>query len=491
MRIFRIFRRLQWKLTFSYAIVTAISLVILQMGLIVYSVFFSGGFAPALAFAMGSAADESYSYLQQTPPDYEGLQRWLVDIKETSVSDDSFLNDAPLGEITFMAVVDPAGDVLAAYPPTAASQGSPLARQLEPPSADVLQTALDPSVAMDASRDNLEQFSARIEIGTLVAAVPLVDQQQGNRELLGVWLMRTNQTSSAGLQTITNVTLQLLPQVVITASIFAIIVGALFGFIASRSLTRRLGRLVKTASAWSKGDFSAVAADSSRDELGQLAQQLNRMSEEIQLLLRVRQDLATFEERNRLARDLHDSVKQQLFATGMQVGAARALLEQNDPTADARLADAERLAHAAQQELTMIIHELRPAALETKGLANALREYVGDWSRHSGIAAHISYQGQCELPLALEQTLFRVAQEALANVARHSNASRADVRVRWHKQGVELTVIDNGKGFNPVSVNGTGVGLQSMRERLEPLGGRLVVESSPGYGTSVIARIAY
>jgi NarL family two-component system sensor histidine kinase LiaS len=241
--------------------------------------------------------------------------------------------------------------------------------------------------------------------------------------------------------------------------------------------------------AWSKGNLSVAARDSSADELGQLAQRLNHMAEELKTLLQVRQELATVEERNRLARDLHDSVKQQLFATGMQVGAARALLALDTNRADERLIDAERLAHAAQQELTMIIHELRPAALESKGLAAALRDYVDDWARHSGIRADISYQGERELPLVLEQALFRVAQEALANVARHSGASHADVRVIWSPESVLLSVSDNGHGFNPESQARHGVGLKSMHERLDTLGGTLTVASTPGQGTTVSAQI--
>jgi signal transduction histidine kinase len=138
----------------------------------------------------------------------------------------------------------------------------------------------------------------------------------------------------------------------------------------------------------------------------------------------------------------------------------------------------------------MIIHELRPAALESKGLAAALRDYVDDWSRHSGIAAHVSYQGQRELPLLLEQTLFRVAQEALANVARHSGASRVQVQVQWDPQTVTLTVADNGRGFSMDARPKTGVGLKSMQERLESLGGSFVLESAPEHGTTVTAQLA-
>jgi signal transduction histidine kinase len=118
-----------------------------------------------------------------------------------------------------------------------------------------------------------------------------------------------------------------------------------------------------------------------------------------------------------------------------------------------------------------------------------LREYVADWARHSGINADISYQGERELPLVLEQALFRVAQEALANVARHSGATHADVRVVWSSEGVLLRVADDGNGFNPENQTRRGVGLKSMHERLDTLGGTLTVSSAPGQGTTVSAQI--
>jgi signal transduction histidine kinase len=114
--------------------------------------------------------------------------------------------------------------------------------------------------------------------------------------------------------------------------------------------------------------------DPSGDELGQLARRLNGMAEQVQNLLAVRQELAVIEERHRLARDLHDSVKQQIFAMAMQVAAARTLMDNNSDAARVRLTEAERLVKQAQQELTALIRELRPAALGDKGLVVALRE---------------------------------------------------------------------------------------------------------------------
>jgi NarL family two-component system sensor histidine kinase LiaS len=154
------------------------------------------------------------------------------------------------------------------------------------------------------------------------------------------------------------------------------------------------------------------------------------------------------------------------------------------------LAEAEQLVRQAQQELTTLIQELRPAALESKGLATALRDYVADWSRQSNISVEVRVQGERSLPLVVEQTLFRVAQEALANVARHGEAATARVYLVWDGNGVTLTVSDDGQGFNMAAMNGKGMGLQSMRERVEALGGRLAVDSKPKVGTEVTAQLA-
>ncbi len=485
-RTLSMFRGLQWKLTLSYALVTAISIVILQLGLLAYSVYFSESLAPVLVAYMRDQDETAEAYMRVTPIDRGGLLAWLQRI----AADDElgqFAGRLPVGEIAMMAVVDTEGRVLAAHPLETVEMGQLLLPHLTPAAANVLQTALKtPPGASFELEDRFEGLTDRSGGSMLVGAVPLED---GFGRVRGAWIIMTDQATSGNVRSLASFTGEILFQIVQLAVIFAVIVGTLFGFITARGLTRRLRHMISAAHAWGEGDFSAGVRDASGDELGQLGQQLNRMAEELQNLLQMRQELATVDERNRLARDLHDSVKQQLFATGMQIGAARALLERDSVQAEKRLADAERLAHDVQKELTMIIQELRPAALENKGLAAALRDYIKEWSQHSGIMAYISYRGERELPLALEQALFRVAQEALANVARHSGANRVDVYVVWTHTEITLQVADNGRGFHHDTRLRKGVGLQSMQERLQSLGGTLDVASIPGQGTTVTAQV--
>jgi signal transduction histidine kinase len=228
----------------------------------------------------------------------------------------------------------------------------------------------------------------------------------------------------------------------------------------------------------------------------ELARRRNeQLVEELRAAQHQLKDLAVDEERNRLARELHDSVKQQVFAIGMQLGAARASLDEQ-AEAYAHVAEAERLARLAGQELSALIRELRPPALEHRTLAATLQAHVEDWSRQSHIPASVRVTGEAALSPAGEAALLRVSQEALANVARHSQATAVEVSLAYAgapndgagRPSATLTVADNGRGFELPGV-ARGVGLDSMRERMEALGGRLTVESTPGAGTRVVAQI--
>src|SRR5262249_9714563 len=150
----------------------------------------------------------------------------------------------------------------------------------------------------------------------------------------------------------------------------------------------------QAAEAWSHGEFAVEVHDPTHDEIGQLGQDLNGMASQLHTLLATREQLAAIEERNRLARDLHDSVKQNGFATALLVGAAPRHLPLDALPAQSSLAEAEALAEQTRQELTTLIRELRPASLDDKGLAVVLSDYAADWSRRMGITASMHVQGE-------------------------------------------------------------------------------------------------
>jgi signal transduction histidine kinase len=212
-----------------------------------------------------------------------------------------------------------------------------------------------------------------------------------------------------------------------------------------------------------------------------------RLVEELQATQQKLKELAVLEERNRLARDLHDSVKQQVFAISMQLSAARIALSENDQ-AYQPVVEAERLAQQAGTELTSLIHQLRPPGLVQKTLADAVREYVDDWVRQNNIKAETDIDPELSLSVEAEQVLFRVLQEALSNVARHSQAGQVSVTLRSESGHVKLMVQDDGVGYDAGRIT-QGVGLDSMRERLAAANGDLEISSRKSRGTLVIATV--
>ena len=177
------------------------------------------------------------------------------------------------------------------------------------------------------------------------------------------------------------------------------------------------------------------------------------MADQLQTLLTTRQELAVIEERHRLARDLHDSIKQQMFVITLLVGAAREMVTDH-AQATQTLDEAVRLTGQAQQELTALIHELRPLALAGKGLSAALAELLTGWEQSTGIAVETLLPDDLQAPFAIEQALYRIAQEALNNIARHSGATQVDLRLLREPERLTLRIQDNGRGFNPPQVRG-------------------------------------
>ena len=168
----------------------------------------------------------------------------------------------------------------------------------------------------------------------------------------------------------------------------------------------------------------------------------------------------------------------------MQLRAARNLLPNDPETAEGHLEKVEDLVKASQAELELLIANLRPTALEDQGLPAALEAYAKTWSTHSGIPCKLEVENQREIPLQIEQSMYRVAQEALANISRHSSTEKANIRITFENDLIEMCIIDHGVGFDPDRVQ-EGFGLMGMEQRVLELGGSLSIESHPGEGTDV------
>ncbi len=200
--------------------------------------------------------------------------------------------------------------------------------------------------------------------------------------------------------------------------------------------------------------------------------------------------LATASERLRLARDLHDSVKQHVFVTAMEIGAARALVGRDPGAVAIHLDRADMSIREAQGELVAMIHQPGKPRLAGRSLADALRDYLSDWSRQTAICAEERLgANSAPLPATVSDAVYRVAQEALANVARHSQATQVVVTLTANDETQTLRIWDNGCGFVPDAVALTGetrgYGLCNMRERLAAINGSLTIESRLGQGTCV------
>src|SRR3954454_17287241 len=198
-------------------------------------------------------------------------------------------------------------------------------------------------------------------------------------------------------------------------------------------------------------------------------------------------ELTVVEERNRVARELHDSVTQNLFGVVLAAEAASTLMDRDPATARVQLQRVQELARAGMEELRSLIFELRPAALAAEGLAATLRKHVGVLRRvyDQDIALHVA--GTPRLGGATDGDVLRIAQEAVNNALHHARASRIEVGLDARNGTLVLTVSDDGVGFDPAdpALRARRLGLTSMEERARALGGALSIDSVPGSGTSV------
>ncbi len=202
-------------------------------------------------------------------------------------------------------------------------------------------------------------------------------------------------------------------------------------------------------------------------------------------------ELSIMEERNRIARELHDSVTQKLFSLRLTADAASALLDRDPLRAAAELATVRGLAAEATEELRAIVVGQRPADLRGDGLDIALRKQAELLDRvHEPTIRYVTCHCVPALTEARQQAVYRIAQEAVHNALRHAGATRIDVSMVADGETVVLEVRDDGAGFDPRSVAsaagaGRRLGLASMRERARAAGGKVAVTSEPGRGTTV------
>lgn len=240
-------------------------------------------------------------------------------------------------------------------------------------------------------------------------------------------------------------------------------------------------------------EAGACDAFSSEDAniLTTIADMLAGALENVRLYRRA-QAAAVLEERNRLARELHDSVTQQLFSMTLTAQAARAQLERNPQRVAGQLERLQETATAALAEMRALIFQLRPPALRDQGLIAALQQHAQLLAQREGIKIGLSVIGDERLARGIEQPIFRIVQEALNNVCKHAAACNVQITLELTNDTIIVRVCDDGAGFDPEATPtsiGRQLGLLGMRERAAELGGSMDLNSAPGSGTEVVVRV--
>jgi NarL family two-component system sensor histidine kinase LiaS len=491
------FRQLRWRLTWSYTAVTVGALLVVLIILVLLvlpSILLPNNLlAPDSAPFWYHAANEqsvplARYLLSESPINTEGLAMFA---NRSNTARFGRFDLFSVGDIHLylgtttnveMLIINPEGALLGRthYP------AFPVEGELfDANSIPGLEPLLHAALAGESDPHRL--VSIRESGKELIVTTPVFGFNEFSDQLLGVLVYIAESIPTQ--DDMAAHTIPLAGRAVIIFLIGAGILGALFGSLTAKRMADRLRNLAQATNAWSQGDFTGFIADPTGDEISQLAQDLNSMAEQLLNLLKRRQAMAISEERNRLARDLHDSAKQQALAASFQLGTAITLFDRDPETARKHLNEADTLVDVVRKELTDLILELRPPAMNGRDFVEIMNEYAIEWAHQNGIDVDVNVSGYHELTLEITQTLYRILQEALANIARHSSADSTDVKLIFSKDTVTLSITDNGCGFN-TDEKFDGMGLHSMRERTESVNGNFIIESAPGQGTSVYVTIS-
>lgn len=202
------------------------------------------------------------------------------------------------------------------------------------------------------------------------------------------------------------------------------------------------------------------------------------------------EETAVTEERKRLARDLHDSVSQHLFAIHMSASSAVKMLDRGEPEDARGMAEQlVRMSELTQKQIRSLLAQLRPVELDGRRLPEALEGWFAETCRHHGLQGRLDVRLPEQLPGSVEHQLFLMIQEGMANIAKHASATRADLALFDNGRQIVLQLEDDGKGFRSGEVSRHSYGLSTMRERALKLGGELELVSREGKGTRIRAHI--
>ncbi|GAA0133555.1 two-component system sensor histidine kinase LiaS [Paenibacillus sp. YSY-4.3] len=283
-----------------------------------------------------------------------------------------------------------------------------------------------------------------------------------------------------------------------------LVFSLIIGYIAGQRIQRRLDSLHLNMLQVAKGNLSVRMPDTADQTFSGVYQEFNNMTEAVEKKMKLLQQFgeqevvekeqaaekAVLEERRRLARDLHDTVSQQLFAIHMAASSLPKVLELNEAQAQIVLDQLIQMSNMAQKQMRALIAQLRPMELVGKTLAEALDQWFPDYCRQNGLRGMKDMDLQGALSEAKEHQLFLIVQEAMANIVKHSGAKLVSLSLREGPRQVVLSISDDGQGFfsNGAQKQGS-YGLTTMKERAEKLGGNVEIISKPGAGTTIRVHI--
>lgn len=477
------FMPLHWRLTVTYVLVTALAALLIELlgGMLAAYLVLKFPYTPVvIAEELTRIAPGAAPYLSRSPltPDTAAeLGAW----RRRIAADAETAGKKPEKQFRFgyvaaksqtvrITLTDGQGNLLRLPDAPASENNMPLTRGEKQLIDRVLKGVRDP-----------EHLAVREADGTSLAATGIRNAQ---KELCGVLVYRFSYRLASGeIPARFAEAFQVDVWIVVVCTS---LVGLGFGNFVARRWTARLETVAQGTEQWSQGDFAHRVATGETDEMGQMIARLNRMAEELTTLIALKAQVAQWEERSRLARDLHDTVKQRLFALRMHVAAANRP-EASDAERSIALSRADEAATLAQSEMAEILKTIhQPPIATTETLVDRLRSLANQWESN---IAPITVEVPAHLPaFALEtaQTVCRIVQEALANVAKHSGATAVLLEVEYAEPGmVSVTIADNGRGFSHESGDG-GNGLRNMWERAQSLPkGSFSVQSAPGEGTQI------
>lgn len=282
-------------------------------------------------------------------------------------------------------------------------------------------------------------------------------------------------------------------------ALLIVLIGQVIGYLTAIYIQRGMDTLYLAMLEVSKGNFKSRINNDSVHSFQYIYDTFNSMmsmvEERITLLQKLGQEkaqveqeivnTAVVEERKRLARDLHDTVSQELFAIHLAASTLPKMLESNPQAVPALMKQMIQLSHHAQKQMRGLISQLRPIELADRTLEEALDKWFPEYCRANELQGVLDVEIENEIPDVIEHQLFLMIQEAMANVVKHASATRISLTLRELEHQYMMHIEDNGKGFDRKDISSTSHGLSTMRERSRQLGGEIQITSQLEIGTKV------